>query len=85
MATYPPEFSLIFNSIPGGLVVNNLPAWNAGDMFSIPGSGRSPGEENGNPLQSSSLENSMDKGAWRDTVPGVAKSQTWLKQLSTYA
>ena len=39
-------------------------ACNAGDMVSIPGSGRSPGEENGNPLQYSCLENSMDAGAW---------------------
>ena len=44
----------------------------------IPGSGRSPGEENGNPLQYSCLENSMDGGAWRATVHGVAKSQTPL-------
>ena len=44
----------------------------------IPGSGRSPGEENGNPLQYSCLENSMDGGAWRATVHGVAKSRTPL-------
>ena len=41
---------------------------NAGDPGSIPGSGRSPGEGNGNPLQDSCLENSMDNGAWRTTV-----------------
>ena len=51
---------------PGGSVVKNLPA-NAGDAGSIPGSGRSPGEGNGNPLQSSYLENSMDRGAWQAT------------------
>ena len=49
---------------------------NAGDPGSIPESGRSPGEGNGNPLQDSCLENSMDKGALRATVHGVAKSQT---------
>ena len=43
---------------------------------SIPGSGRSPGEGNGNPLQYSSLENSMDRGAWKATVHRVSKSQT---------
>ena len=45
--------------------------------------GRSPGEENGNPLQHSCLENSMDRGAWQATVHGVTKSWTRLKQLST--
>ena len=49
---------------------------NAGDPGSIPGLGRSPGEGNGNPLQNSCLENSMDRGAWRATVHGVAKSWT---------
>ena len=48
-------------------------ACNAGDLGSIPGSGRSPGEGNGNPLQYSCLENSMDRGAWWATVHGVAK------------
>ena len=42
------------------------------------GQKKSPGEGNGNPLQHSSLENSMDRGAWRATVHGVAKSQTRL-------
>ena len=51
-------------------------ACNAGDLGSIPGSGRSPGEGNGNPLQYSCLENPMDVGAWGATVHGVAKSQT---------
>ena len=50
----------------------NLPA-NAGDGGSIPGSGRSPGEGNGNLLQYSCLENPMDRGAWRAIVHGVAK------------
>ena len=60
------------------LVVKNLPA-NAGDtrdMGSIPGLGRYPGVGNGNPFQHSCLENSMDRGAWWDTVHEVTKSQT---------
>ena len=51
-------------------------ACNAGDLGSIPGSGRSPGEVNGYPLQYSCLEIPMDRGAWPATVHGVAKSQT---------
>ena len=54
-------------------MVKNPPA-NAGDPGSIPGSGRAPGEGNGNPLQCSSLENPMDRGTWRATVHGLAKS-----------
>ena len=49
-------------------------ACNSGDPVSIPGSGRSPGEGNGNPLQYSCLENSMDRGAWWATVHGVTES-----------
>ena len=52
--------------------------WKAGDSGLIPGSGRSPGEGNSNPLQYSCLENSMVRRAWKVTVQGVAKSQTWL-------
>ena len=48
-------------------------ACNAGDSGSIPGSGSSPGEGNGNPLQYSFLESNMDRGAWQTTVHGVAK------------
>ena len=65
---------------PGGTVVKN-PSANAGDrrdMGSIPRSERSPGGENGNPLQYPCLENSMDKGAWQATVHGVTKSWTRL-------
>ena len=51
-------------------------AYNVGDLGSIPGSGKSPGEGNGNPLQYSCLENSMDRGAWWATVHGVEKSWT---------
>ena len=53
-------------------------ACNAGDLGSIPEPGRSLGEENGNPLQYSCLENSMDRGARWDTVHGVAKSRLRL-------
>ena len=64
------------------------PPANAGDLRevgSIPGSGRFPGRGHGNPLQSSCLENPMDRGAWGATVHGVAESQTQLKQLSKKA
>ena len=57
---------------PGGLVAKRMPA-NAGDQGLIPGLGRSPGEENGNPLQYSCLGNPMDRRAWRATVHGVTK------------
>ena len=59
---------------PGGLDGKES-ACNAGDPGSNPGSERSPGEENGNPLQYSCLENPMDREAWRTTVPGVSKGQ----------
>ena len=62
---------------PSGSVVMNLPA-NAGDVGSIPGSGRSPGEGDGNPLQYSCLGNLRDKGAWWATVHKIAKSRTQL-------
>ena len=52
--------------------VKNLPA-SAGDADLTPGSGRAPGEGNGNPLQYSCLENPMDRGAWQATVYGVAR------------
>ena len=63
---------------PGGSVVKNMPA-NPGDADLIPGSGRSPGGGNGNPLQHSCLENPMDRGYSR----GAAKNRTQMKQLST--
>ena len=53
-------------------------ACNAGDLSSIPGLGRSPGEGEGNPLQYSCLKNPMDRGAWQAIVHGLAKSQTQL-------
>ena len=52
-----------------------MPA-DAGDASLIPGSGRSPGEGNGSPLQYCCLENLTDRGAWEATVHGVTKSQT---------
>ena len=57
-------------------------AYNAGDPGLIPGSERSPGEGNGNPLQYSCLENPMDGGTWLATVPGVTKSRTRLSDLT---
>ena len=63
-----------------GTVVENPPAsaGETGDIGLIPGSGRCPGEENGNSLQYSCLENPMDRGAWWATVQGFTKSQTCL-------
>ena len=59
------------------------PARNAGDLGSIPGSGSSPGEGNGNPFQYSCLENLMDGRAWWATVHGVTKSWTRLSELTS--
>ena len=55
---------------------SKVSAYNVGDPGLIPGSGRSPGEGNGNPLQYSHLENPMDGGSWQVTVHGVTKSRT---------
>ena len=57
---------------------------NVGDLGSIPGLGRFPGERNGKPLQYFCLENSIDRGTCWAIVPGVAKSQTWLSGQSHY-
>ena len=59
---------------PSGSEVVKASASNAGDLGLIPGSGRSSGEQNGNPLQYSCLENPMDGGAWWATVHGIAES-----------
>ena len=61
---------------------DKVSACNVGDLGLIPGSGRSPGEGNGNPLQYSCLENPMDGGAWWATVHGVTKSWTWLSDFA---
>ena len=66
-----------------GDVSGKEPACNSGDVKdvgSIPASGRSPGEGNGNPPQHSCLENPMDRGAWRAIVRGVTKGQTGLSK-----
>ena len=57
-------------------------ACNVGDLISIPGSGKSPGEENGNLLQYSCLENPIDRGAWWATVPKITKSWTQLSDFT---
>ena len=66
---------MISKGFPGGSVVNNPPA-NSGDAGSIPASGSSPGEGNGNPLQYSCLGNPVDRGPWQATVHGLS----WLDQ-----
>ena len=66
---------------PGGSEVK-ASASNAGDLGSIPGLRRSPGEGNGNPLRYSCLENPVDGGAWWVTVHGVTKSRTWLSDFT---
>ena len=77
METKPLLLVVIVMSIPlasSSLVAQSVEsACSAGDPGSIPGSGRSPGEGNGNPLQYSCLENPMDRGAWQATVYGVTR------------
>ena len=68
---------------PGGSD-GKVSAYNAGDPGSILGSGRSPGEGNGNPLQYSRLENPMDGEAWLATFHGVAKSRIRLSDFTIY-
>ena len=74
-------FKLLLLGFPGGSDGEES-ACNVGDLGSILGSGRSPGEGNDNPLQYSCLENPMDRGAWGATVHGVTKSQTQTEQLT---
>ena len=74
---------LVFSLVSAGSVVKSRPAiqetaCSTGDLGSITGSGRSPGEGNGNPLQHSCLGNPMDRGSQGATVPGIAKSRTQL-------
>ena len=71
------ESELCVDSFHGGSEGKES-ACNVGNLGSIPGLGRSTGEGNGYPLQYSCLENPMDRGAWRATVCGIAKSQTRL-------
>ena len=66
---------------PGGSEVK-ASAWNAGDLGLILGSGRSPGEGNGTPLQYSCLENPVEGGAWWATVHGVAKIRTRMSDFT---
>ena len=68
-------------------MIKNLPANTGatGDAGSIPGLGRSPEGGNGSPLQYSSLENSMDRAAWRAMVHGVTKNQTYGKILCNWS
>ena len=71
------DSDLTIKGLPGGSDGKES-ACNAGDWSSIPGSGRSPGEGNGNPFQYSCLGNSMDRRAWQATVQEVTDSQTLL-------
>ena len=73
--------SFVIKCFPGGSD-GKASACNVGDPSSIPGSGRSPGEGNGNPLHYSCLENSMDGGAWWATDHGFAKSRTRLSDFT---
>ena len=75
-------YHLPARGFPGGSE-DKASACNAGDPGSIPGLGRSPGEESSNPFQYSCLENPMDRGAWQAAVHGVAKSQTRLSDLTS--
>ena len=71
----------MISGFPGGSEVK-ASACNVGDLGSILGSGRSPGEGNGNTLQYSCLENPMDRGAWWATVHRVSKSRTRLSDFT---
>ena len=77
------QLTIIFKEVTSlvAQMVKHL-AYNVGDLGFIPGSGRSSGEGNGNPLQYSCLENPMDREAWWATVHGVAKSGTWLSDFT---
>ena len=78
-------FNNRITGFPDGIVLKNLPAntGDAGDIGSVPGPGRFPGAENGNPLQYSCLESPMDRGAWNATVHRAADSQTQLTEHTT--
>ena len=76
-------YILLFSCFPGGSDHKVSPC-NAGDQSLTPGSGKFPREENSYPLQYSCLENSMDKGIWQAMVHGLAKSQTWLSNFTSF-
>ena len=79
-------YSCLLESLPqknfAGGSDGKASAYSVGDLGSIPGLGRSPGEGSGNPLQCSGLENPMGGGAWSATVHGIAKSQTQLSNFT---
>ena len=75
-------FFFVYAMLSCVLVLSKESACNAGDWGLIPGSRRSPGAGNGNPLQYSCLENSMDRGVWQATVLEIAKSSTQLFSVS---
>ena len=75
-------YYLTGGGFPGGSDGKEF-ACSVGDVYLIPGLGRSFGVGHGNPLQDPCLKNPMNRGAWRAIVHGVAKSPTCLKQLST--
>ena len=80
---YTPSWLILLSlDFPGGSD-GKASVYNAGDPGSIPGLGRAPREGNGNPLQYYSLENPMDRGAWKATVHGVAKSWTRLSDFTS--
>ena len=81
--THPPFTGDSERDLPGGLD-GKASAYNLGDLGSIPGSGRSPGEGKGNPLQYSCLENPMGGGAWWATVHGVKKGRTRLSDFTSH-
>ena len=76
------HFLVSGSGFPGGSEVK-VSSWNAGDPGSIPGSGRSLGEGNGNLLQYSCLENPMEGGGWWATVHGITKSRTRLSDFTS--
>ena len=78
------DIALVAQGLPGGTGIKNTPAnaGDTGDVSSIPGSGRSLGIRNGNPLQYSCLKNPTDSGAWRVTVHGVHKESDMTERLS---
>ena len=81
------QIQLLFNVSSGGFPGGSdckVSAYNAGDLGSVPGLARSPGEGNGNSLQFSYLENPMDGGTWSTTVHGVTKSQTRLSHFTFF-